>query len=124
MNPAVATVIVAAIVAVSGIIGAALSAWLSKDRDEADITAKITDASEKVLERMDREVSRLDAKCSKCETDLIDARARMEDAIREAHAARTETRQSNAVLRRLVRALDDDDPAARAEAIASARELV
>lgn len=75
------------------------------------------------------------SQCDACRTELAQERrlrdeergrtdARLAAAEREAHTAREETRQSNAVLRKLVRALSSEDMDAVHAAIAAARELI
>ncbi|OCB09212.1 hypothetical protein A5717_25900 [Mycolicibacterium porcinum] len=124
MNPAVATVVVAAVAVIGTIIGAMVSSWLNRDKDDADTSEKISAAWDPVFRRYDAELARMDAKCSHCETRLEDTEKRLTAQEEETRQARAETRKSNAVLRKLVRALDTGDQVAHDEAIAQARELV
>ncbi|SDD57991.1 hypothetical protein SAMN04488581_2586 [Mycolicibacterium neoaurum] len=124
MNPAIATVVVAIVTVVGGLIGAGVSSWLNRDKDDADTAEKISAAWDPVFKRYDADMERVRDQCARCETKLQSTEERLtasEDRERRYHAA----------LRSLVRVLDllpqtDSDSVNRArdEAIAAARELL
>jgi hypothetical protein len=68
MSGATLTIIVAVVGVVGTIIGAAVSAWLNRDKDDADVATKVSQAWGPVFERQDVEMKRLDERCNKCET--------------------------------------------------------
>ena len=138
MNPAMATVIAAACAAASGVVVAALSAWLGRGARKADIVDKVSEASDRIMGRMSTEIAHVEARCDECIKELQTAEAETKAAREEAAAARqeaaaaraeaadarVETRRSNAVLRKLVRALDANDQEARDQAIVAAKALI
>ena len=133
-----ATVVAAACAAAASVIVAVVSAWLSRGARKADIVDKVSEASDRIMGRMSTEIARVEARCDECIKELQTAEAETKAAREEAAAARqeaaaaraeaadarVETRRSNAVLRKLVRALDANDHAAKDEAIAAAQGLI
>lgn len=133
-----ATVVAAACAAAASVIVAVVSAWLSRGARKADIVDKVSEASDRIMGRMSTEIARVEARCSECMSELAVAEAETKAARDEAAAARSEaaaarteaadaraeTRQSNVVLRKLVRALDVDDQEARDQAIVAAKALI
>lgn len=103
MNPAIATIVVAVVAALGGIAGAVVSAWLNRDKDDAEIAGKISAAWDPVFKRYDTELARVTDKCDKCESEL--------GAIKKA-------------VRVFLRAWDSHDEDATEAAVTAARELV
>lgn len=103
MNPAIASIVVAVVAVVGGIAGAGVSAWLNRDKDDADTAAKISAAWDPVFKRYDDDMARVTAKCDKCENEL----GNIKKAVRV-----------------WLRARDSGDESATEAAVAAARELV
>lgn len=103
MNPAIATIVVAVVAALGGIAGAVVSAWLNRDKDDAEIAGKISAAWDPVFKRYDTELARVTTKCDKCEHEL--------GGIKKA-------------VRAWLHAYDTHDEDAVTAAVAAARELV
>lgn len=123
INPAVATVI-AAVVGVGGlIVGALISAWLNRDKDDVDMAAKISEAWDPVFKRYDVDIARLKDRCDECKTELGDTKAELRETKRELRETKAELTQMKGVVRATVRAFDSADPDAVQNAIDKAREL-
>lgn len=131
MNVAVATV-VAAVVGVIGVtVGAIVSAWLNKDRDDADTAEKISAAWDPVFKRYDADMERISRECAKCEEKLTVTEERLrrsEERQRIAeermHRSDERERKMQAALRAIVRVMDENDPTHVRHAIEVARDLL
>jgi len=103
VNAALATVIASAVGAVGLIIGAILSSWLNRHKDDAAVADQV----------------------SKAWTPLVaELRVDLADTKRECGECRRELGQVKKALRATVRAMDSDDPDALTAAITAARDLV
>lgn len=102
MNPAIAAVLGAGIAGLVSLCVAAIGAAVGRGGRRADIAEKISEASDRIFERMEKDISKVERQCEKCTLEL---------------------RTVKAVLRATVRAIDANDPAAIDVAVAAAREL-
>lgn len=106
MNPAVATIVVAAIAAAGALVGAIVNAMLGRGGQRADIADKVSEASDRIFARMDLEIAKVEKRCKRCENELhsrdtaIDA---LIDAVTEllplVPAGATETEAARAAIR-------------------------
>lgn len=103
MNVALATVIASAIGAVGLVIGAILSSFLNRHKDDAAVADQVSKAWTPLVSELRTEISETKRECFECRGELA---------------------QVKRALRATVRALDSDDPSALSAAIAAARDLV
>lgn len=102
MNPAVAALLGSISTGAVTLLIAVMAVAVGRGGRRADIADKITEASDRIFERMGKDYEVLDRKCGKCETELGEIKR---------------------VLRAWVRAVDSNDPATISAAIAAARDL-
>lgn len=70
IGAAAATVLAAAAGGLSAILVALINTWFGRQGRRADITDRITKASETIFIRMEADKTELTARCSKCESEL------------------------------------------------------
>lgn len=103
MNAALATVYAAAIGAIGLIIGAVLSSYLNRHKDDAAVADQVSKAWTPLVSELRVDLAETKKECGEC---------------------RRELGQVKKALRATVRALDSDDPDALSAAIDAARELM
>ncbi|AII28316.1 hypothetical protein PBI_YUNGJAMAL_77 [Mycobacterium phage YungJamal] len=131
VTPAVATIIVAVVTVLGGVVGAIVSYWLNRNNNSADTAEKISRAWVPVFTQYDTALEQVQKQCDACRKELNEAAERWRvaeeratDYERRLTAAEQRERTQTEVLRTLVRVYDANDPTEIEAAITQIRQML
>jgi hypothetical protein len=103
-----ATVIAAAVGAIGIILGAIISAWLNRDKDDAAVADQVSKAWTPLVSELRIEVQDTRRECSECRTELVKVKKALRAVIRAALVHAPRDASVDAAINDALNVLNDD----------------